>query len=128
MVGGIRCRIARVHSSSSNSNNTRAPGAPNPQSQCAEECVEEEQAGLSRREAHKWKLPWKPAYTPADALARADKVWGGDGAFGGERGFARGRGGREGRKGGRGGKEGMGWEGGRGKFKRTARVLCNRWR
>ncbi|GBF90353.1 hypothetical protein Rsub_02459 [Raphidocelis subcapitata] len=42
--------------------------------QCAEDCVAEEQAGLSKREAHKWVLPWKPAYTPADVLARTDKV------------------------------------------------------
>lgn len=43
-------------------------------SQATEECVAEEQAGLAKREAHKWKLPWTPAYTPADKLAKSDKV------------------------------------------------------
>jgi hypothetical protein len=47
--------------------------------QSAEECVAEEQAGLAKREAHKWKLPWTPAFTPDDVLARPDKVRGGVG-------------------------------------------------
>jgi len=36
--------------------------------------VTQEQSGLAKREAHKWTLPWTPAYTAPEVLARSDKV------------------------------------------------------
>ncbi|KIY99597.1 phosphoribosylformylglycinamidinesynthase [Monoraphidium neglectum] len=42
--------------------------------QSAEDTVAEEQAGLAKREAHTWVLPWRPEYTRDDVLARPDKV------------------------------------------------------
>jgi phosphoribosylformylglycinamidine synthase len=36
--------------------------------QCAEECVEVEQAGLATRQAPQWRVPFTPAWTPADKL------------------------------------------------------------
>ena len=37
--------------------------------QCAEENVEAEQAGLAARTAPQWRVPFTPAWTPADKLA-----------------------------------------------------------
>lgn len=42
--------------------------------QANEDTVAEEQASLSRREGHKWHLPWTPAFTDDAALAKTDKV------------------------------------------------------
>lgn len=42
--------------------------------QAAEECVDQEQAGLKSRTAPTWKLPFTPAFTPADKMSSSDKV------------------------------------------------------
>jgi hypothetical protein len=42
--------------------------------QAAEECVDQEQAGLKSRTAPTWKLPFMPAFTPADKMSSSDKV------------------------------------------------------
>jgi hypothetical protein len=42
--------------------------------QAAEECVEAEQKLQRTRTAPKWKLPFKPTFTPAEKLAATDKV------------------------------------------------------
>ncbi|KAL4423911.1 hypothetical protein ABPG75_001212 [Micractinium tetrahymenae] len=42
--------------------------------QCAEENVEAEQTGLASRRAPQWRVPFTPAWTPADKLAASDKV------------------------------------------------------
>ena len=41
--------------------------------QSSPETVAAEQAGLARREAPRWALPWTPAWTPEDALSAPDK-------------------------------------------------------
>lgn len=42
--------------------------------QAAEECVDQEQAGLKSRTAPKWVLPFTPSFTPADKMSSTDKV------------------------------------------------------
>lgn len=42
--------------------------------QAAEECVDQEQSGLKSRTAPTWKLPFMPAFTPADKMSSTDKV------------------------------------------------------
>lgn len=42
--------------------------------QAAEECVDQEQSGLKSRTAPTWKLPYTPAFTPADKMSSTDKV------------------------------------------------------
>jgi len=42
--------------------------------QAAEECVDQEQSGLKSRTAPTWKLPFTPAFTPADKMSSTDKV------------------------------------------------------
>lgn len=42
--------------------------------QAAEECVDQEQSGLKSRTAPVWKLPFTPAFTPADKMSSTDKV------------------------------------------------------
>ena len=42
--------------------------------QCAIECVEEEQAGLSARQAPQWVVPFRPRWTPQELLASTSKA------------------------------------------------------
>lgn len=42
--------------------------------QAAEECVDQEQAGLKSRTAPKWVLPFTPTFTPAEQMSSTDKV------------------------------------------------------
>eukprot|EP00775_Hariotina_reticulata_P008987 gene8987-9160_t len=42
--------------------------------QAAEECVDQEQAGLKSQTAPKWVLPFTPAFTPADKMSATGKV------------------------------------------------------
>lgn len=42
--------------------------------QAAEECVDQEQSGLKSLTAPVWKLPFTPAFTPADKMSSTDKV------------------------------------------------------
>ena len=42
--------------------------------QCAIECVEEEQAGLSARQAPQWIVPFRPRWTPQELLASTSKA------------------------------------------------------
>jgi phosphoribosylformylglycinamidine synthase len=42
--------------------------------QAAEECVDQEQAGLKSRTAPKWVLPFTPTFTPAEQMSNTNKV------------------------------------------------------
>lgn len=41
--------------------------------QASAETVAAEQTGLAARRAPAWRLPWRPAWTPDEALAAPDK-------------------------------------------------------